>query len=565
MVQEAMPLDVPLPNDPVVLQHMIRELLATLKDRTRELDGVQHRLDQLLRHMFGQRSERINPAQPSLFDGLFPSSEDANSQASEAGAEEAETSEAAPRPKKKGHGRKPLPKNLKRERKVHELSETEKQCPCCQKPRVVIGEETSEQLDYEPASLFVWEHVRLTYACVDCLAKVIAEPTAEPLVARPALGEPLPVGSTLESWLPADIGRAPGAMLIRTAPMPAQPIGKGLPGPGLLAYVITSKYVDHLPLYRLESIFGRQGVELSRSTMSDWMAAAAALFKPLVELMTQRVLQSKVIHNDDTPVPVQDPGTGKTKTGRLWVSVGDAANPNTVFNYTPNRSRDGPDEFFKNYKGHLQVDAYSAYEGLFLSGDIIEVACWAHARRKFFDAKTTDDPRSHEMLGMIRGLYAVEDKVAAIEEDAAKASYRQQHAKPLLDAIEKWLKDHKDQVLPKSPMGEAIGYALNNWQALNRYIELGYLSIDNNVAERAMRAIAIGRKNWLFAGSDAGGHTAAVLYSIVATCKRHGIDPWQYLRDALTRLPTLPPDRLSELLPDVWAKAQREQSEAQPV
>jgi hypothetical protein len=303
-------------------------------------------------------------------------------------------------------------------------------------------------------------------------------------------------------------------------------------------------------------------VDISRSTLSDWMAQCAELCTPLYELMKQRVLKSRVIHNDDTPVPVLAPKTGKTKTGRLWASVGDAANPYNVFNYTTDRSRDGPEQFFKGYKGWLQVDAYSGYEGLFTTGDIREVACWAHARRKFYDARTTDAERSHVILGMIRGLYEVEDEVAKIADEAAKSRYRRQHSRPLLIKIKRLLKPYKDQVLPKSPIGEAIGYALNNWRALNRYVLFGFLSIDNNVAERTLRGIAIGRKNYLFLGSDAGGNTAAVLYSLVSTCERHGIDPWAYLRDALTRLPELPAERLEDLLPDVWAKAQRAQSEA---
>lgn len=545
-----MPLDASLPDDLSVCQHMIRELLATLKDRDRELDGVRHRLDQLLRRLYGPRSERLDPNQPTLFDGLFPSPADAPAPTSEDAPEEAAT---AARPKKKGHGRQELPKNLPRRREEYDLTEAEKLCPCCAQPRVKLGEQTSEQLDYIPASLRVVEHVRPTYACLECLKKQ-------------ELGEPIPATSTLESWLPMTDGEREElrAKLITTASMPAQPIAKGLAGPGLLAYVITSKYVDHLPLYRLESIFARQGVELSRSTMCDWMAACAELFKPLVELMKQRVLQSKVIHNDDTTVPVQEPGNGKTKTGRLWVSLGDEANPYTIFNYTPDRCRDGPEGFFKTYKGYLQVDAYSGYERLFVTDDIKEVACWAHARRKFFEAKTTDERRSHEMIGMIRSLYAVEDEVAKIEKDEEKVRHRQQHAKPLLEMIEKWLKENKDQVLPKSPMGEAIGYALNNWTALNRYVDIGYLAIDNNRAERALRAVAIGRKNWMFAGSDKGGETAAILYSMVGTCQRHGIEPWTYLRDILTRLPQLAPERLGELLPDAWAKAQREPIETQP-
>ncbi len=350
--------------------------------------------------------------------------------------------------------------------------------------------------------------------------------------------------------------------LIYTVPMPKQPIAKGLAGPGLLAHIIVSKFVDHLPLYRQQKIFARQGVDISRSTMGGWLAECAELCTPLYLLMKKRVLQSRVIHNDDTPVPVLAPKSGKTKTGRFWTSVGDAANPYNVFNYTTDRTRDGPEEFFKGYKGWLQVDAYSGYEGLFVTGAIREAACWAHARRKFFEAQTTDAARSCWMLGMIRGLYEVEDEVAKIEDEAAKARYRRQHARPQLRQIKKWLKEHKEKVLPKSPIGEAINYALNNWRALNRYVLFGFLSIDNNVAERALRGIAIGRKNYLFLGSDAGGRTAAVLYSLVSTCQRHGIDPWAYLRDILTRLPELPSERLEELLPDVWAKAQRAQSEA---
>ena len=214
----------------------------------------------------------------------------------------------------------------------------------------------------------VIEHVRPTYACLECLKKAEQAPVGD----RPA-------ETPLESWLPRSESEAEAlrAKLIVTAPLPKQPIAKGLAGPGLLAHIITSKYVDHLPLYRLENIFGRQGVDISRQTMSDWMAECVQLFTPLYELMKQRVLQSRVVHNDDTPVPVQQPGKGKTKTGRLWVSLGDAANPYTVFNYTPDRCRDGPEEFFRGYKGYLQVDAYSGYECLFGTGDIVEVACWA--------------------------------------------------------------------------------------------------------------------------------------------------------------------------------------------
>jgi transposase len=541
MVQEATPGTVAIPDDLSACQRMLRETLQALTQRDRELDGLRHRLDQLLRRLYGPRAERFDPNQPTLFDPCPPLPELPPS----CGPDESEP--PAARRKKKGHGRRALPKDLPRRREEHDLTEAEKLCPCCAQPRVKLGEQTSEQLDYIPASLRVVEHARPTYACLECLKKS-------------ERGEPLPAHSTLESWLPMTESEkeARRAKLIVTAPMPKQPIAKGLAGPGLLAHIITSKYADHLPLYRLEGMFARQGVDISRKTMSDWLAECAALLTPLYELMKRRVLQSRVIHSDDTTVPVQQPGQGKTKTGRLWVSLGDAAHSYTVFDYTPDHCRDGPRTFFQGYKGYLQVDAYSGYECLFTSGDIVEVACWAHTRRKFYDAQTSDAVRSFWMLGMIRGLYEGEEEVAQLDEEAAKVAYRRQHAKPLLATIEQWLLEHKDQVLPKSPLAEAIGYALNNWTALNRYVDGGYLSIDNNAAERALRAVAIGRKNWLFAGSDKGGRTAAILYSMVGTCKRLGIDPWAYLRDALTRLPELPADRLPDLLSDAWAHAQRE-------
>jgi transposase len=563
MVQEAMPLSVDMPPDIAGCQCLIQELLKTLDARDRELAATHHRLEQLLRRLYGPRSERFDPNQPSLFDQCPLPPEPAPP------AKLDEPAPAARRKKKKGHGRRPLPKDLPRKRQVHELTEAEKLCPCCQKPRILIGEQTSEQLEYIPASMRVIEHVRPTYACQECLRKAeMSEPTepTSPSVAAASSVESLPVEQTLETRLPPAPDARPLAkmQLIITAPMPKQPIPKGLAGPGLLAHIITSKFVDHLPLYRLESIFGRQGIDISRKTMSDWLAACAKLFEPLYDLMTLLVLQSRVIHNDDTPVPVQAKKTGKTKTGRLWSSLGDAAHPYNIFNYTPDRCRDGPEKFFEGYKGFLQVDAYSGYEGLFISGDIREVACWAHVRRKFFEAQTTDEWRSHLMLAMIRGLYKVEDEVDKISDEADKVRYRSTHARPLLIRIKKWLKKHKDQVLPKSPLGEAIGYALNNWRALNRYTIAGYLSIDNNPAERSLRGVAIGRKNYLFFGSDAGGKTAAILYSMVGTCKRHGLDPWAYLRDALTRLPELPAERLGELLPDEWAKVQRAQIETDP-
>jgi transposase len=495
-----------LSNDPAILQQMIRALLATLHEKDRRLEQVTHRLDQLLRRLFGPRAEKINPDQLLLFAAAAePVVKSADTEASTL------PPEPASRAKKKGHGRRALPQNLPRLRQVHDLPEAERLCPGCGQERELIGIETSEQLEYVPASLHVIVHERPKYACKHCQEHV-------------ALAE-----------------------------KPAQPIDKGLPGPGLLAHVITCKYADHLPLYRLERIFERQGVELSRSTLCDWMAASAALLRPLYERMVDLVRQSRVLHTDDTPVPVLDGARDTTRQGRMWVYVGDRDHPHTVFAYTPNHSRDGPAQFLDGYQGYLQADAFKGYDGIYTgsAGRIVEVACWAHARRKFYDARTTDPARAHLALAWIRRLYDVEDQAKDCS-DADRAAYRQAHSRPLLTAFGQWLQEQQAGTLPKSPIGQANAYALSNWDALGRYLEAGFLAIDNNAAERALRAIAIGRKNWLFCGSDRGGATAAILFSFIATCHRHDLDPFTYLRDVLTRLPSLLQDRLDELLPDRW-------------
>ncbi len=432
-----------------------------------------------------------------------------------------------------GHGRRRLPDSLPRQRVVHELSHAERACPDCGHERTRIREEVSEQLDYQPAALFVTQHVRGVYACPHCEGQVA------------------------------------------TAAKPEQPIDKGLPGPGLLAQIITSKYGDHLPLHRLERIFARHGLELARSTTCGWMAACAERLGPLVEWMRAEVLQSHVLHTDDTVLPVLDKSREQTRQGRLWVYLGDRDHPYVVFDYTPNHARDGPARVLADYHGYLQADAFSGYDGIYLGsgGAILEVACNAHARRKFYEARTSDAARSHAALAWYRQLYAVEHTateqigqreraagapVPATEAEALRLELRQRQALPVLTDFHGWLVEQQRQVLPKSPMGQAIAYALKNWTALCRYTEAGCLSIDNNAAEREMKKIALGRKNFLFAGSDTGGQTAAVLFSLISSCQRHALDPFAYLREVLTQLPALPAERLSELLPDRWAKAHTE-------
>lgn len=521
-----------LPDDPVVLKQMIAELLATLRDRDRQCDQLRHRLDQLLRRLYGPRAEKFDPNQPWLFPELSQPSAATEPGATAPAAAATQEPASPPAKKKNGHGRRRLPDNLPRVRQTHDLNEAECACPECGSQRLKIGEEVSEQLDYQPASLFVIEHVRCTYACPKCQSHV------------------------------------------STADKPAQPIDKGLPGSGLLAQIITSKYDDSLPLYRLERIFGRHGLELPRSTTCGWMAACAALLTPLYALMVSRVLQSRVLHTDDTAMPVQDPDRDRTRQARLWVYLGDRDHPYTVFDFTPNRSRDGPQQFLDGFRGFLQADAFGGYDGIYLAsqGAIIEVACNAHARRKFYDARSSDGNRAHAALAYYRQLYTVEHDIraelerqattrgtplAAGEADALVTTWRQEKALPVWATFAAWLHEQQPLVLPKSPIAQAIGYTLGNWEALARYTGVGFLAIDNNAAEREMKRIAIGRKNFLFVGSDAGGHTAAVLFSMTATCHRHGIDSFAYLRDVLDRLAggPLQGDDLTALLPDRWTPA----------
>jgi transposase len=506
----------PLPDDLETAHQLIRELLKTLAQQIHLNDKLQHQLEQLLRQRYGPKGERIDPAQLLLFaQEILAQAETAPTPAS--------PPEPAPAPtpdpnaaKKKGHGRKPLPASLPRKTVLHDVPPEQRVCPDCGAERTCIGREVREQLEFIPASLVVLEHIRPKYACQACEANVV-------------IADVLP-----------------------------EPIDKGLPGPGLLAHIAVSKYGDHLPLYRLEGIFKRSGVELSRSTMCDWMAVVAELLAPIVKLMLSEILSSKVVQNDDTTVPVQDHSGKGIKTGRLWVSVGDHDHRYVVYRYTPDRSAAGPEEIFKDFKGYLQADAYSAYDGLYKSGEIVEVGCMMHARRKFYEARTTDPPRSHQALAWISLLYDVERQAKEREPTeyeafvALRYKLRAERSQPIFDKFHAWLEAELPKVLPQSPIAQAIQYALNHWEALKRPLEAGFLELDNGACERAFKPVALGRKNWLFAGSDKGGETAAVLMSLCTTCKNLGIDPQAYLRDVLDRISTHPARRIEELLPDRW-------------
>ena len=503
--------DLPLPDDPAALQQLVRELLAEVRRLRQENEQLRHRLDQALRLHFGQRSERSRPRRARV------------------PRDPHERDESGSRP---GHGRQSLPEHLPRERVVYDLAEADKPCPCCGGPRVCIGEQVSEQLDYRPASFFVVQHARKAYACRSCDG---------------------PSERRFTTAGPAVLG----------------PIPKGLPGPGLLAHLLTCKYADHLPLHRQVGIVARSGVRLSRSTLCDWMASAATLLGPLVALMRARLLLSRVIHSDDTSVPFLERGRDKAREGHLWVYIGDRDHPYLVFDFTDHYRRDGPEQFLKGYTGYLQADALAQYEGLFRAGGVVHVACNAHARRRFVEAQASAPAEAEEALKYIRKLYKVERDLVGLfasDDDAGRQQHRSAQTATVRDEFHTWLVEQQAGALPKSPLGEAVGYALSNWAALMRYTEQGYLAIDNNLAERALRQVVVGRANWQFCGSAEGGRTAAALYSVVGTCKHLGIDPFAYLREALPALFGLGESpgesALADWLPDVWQRRQPGGAEA---
>jgi transposase len=492
----------PLPQDPLALKDLVREQASTIDQLSGRIAQLEHHLQLLLRRQYGARSERVDPNQLQLFEAVAAQPQPA------AAAEAVQVVSK----RRGGGGRQTLPAELPRERIEHDLSPRQQECPGCGQQRERIGCQTSEQLEYIPSSLKVIQHVRYKYACRSCQEHVtIAE-------------------------------------------APTKPIQKGLAGPGLLAQLVVSKWSDHLPLYRIEDQLARQGVLVSRSTLCRWAMSTAELLEPLYQCLMQRVRSSRVIWTDDTPVAVLDRSLPKTRTGRFWIYCGDREHPYSVYDYTDSRKRDGPANFLKDYQGYLQADAFAGYDGIYAAGTVKQVLCWAHARRKFYEARTVQPIPAHTALGAIGRLYDLERqlKEASVEERHAA---RQARALPILQEFHAWLTASGPSVLPKSPVGQAINYVLPRWDGFVRYCEDGALSIDNNLSERSLRCCAVGRKNWMFLGSDRGGRTAAILFSIMATCKAQQVEPWAYLYDILARLPNLPEDQLPDLLPDVWLQS----------
>ncbi len=397
-------------------------------------------------------------------------------------------------------------------RHVHDLSEDRKPCPCCGTMREPMGQDVSWQVEYIPAHFERLEHVRIKYACKHCEAQ-------------------------------ADNPQ------ITLADKPPAPIERGMAGPGLLAYVVTSKYADYLPLYRLENIFQRNGLAISRANQCVWCRDVADLAEPLYRRMIGRVLASHLVCTDDTVMPMLAPD--KTIKARMWVYLGDESNPYNVFDFTQSRGRDGPMTFLKGFKQTLLADAYGGYDGVVVAGGITRAGCWAHARRKFVDAEKAHPQIAAEAVGIIKRLYAIEERGKLLG-DQDRTALRQRESVPILAVLKDKLHGWRDRLLPKHPMREAVNYALNQGAELNVFAADGSVPIDNNASEREMKRVVLNRKNSLFVGNERGGRTAAILSSFTSTAKRHDIDPQLYLTQLLTNLPATPISQLDQWLPDVW-------------
>lgn len=495
----------------------------TESDRV-EIDNLQLLIAKLKQMHFGAKSERVERQIEQLQLRLEDLEMNRAAEAEEAPVPESAAPEApaTPAPARRRPKREPLPAHLPRETQT--VAPDHADCPECGGKLRPLGEDVSEILEFVPGHFKVIRQVRPKLSCGGC--------------------------STIVQ-----------------APAPSRPVDRGLAGPGLLAHVLVSKFAYHLPLYRQAEIYTNLGVEMERSTLADWVGGAARTLDPLVAEIRRYVLSGEKVHGDDTPVPVLAPGEGKTKTGRVWTYVRDdhAAGskdpPAAWFAYSPDRKGAHPQAHLKTFRGVLQADAYAGFNDIYAQGLVVEAACWAHARRKFHDLSIgkTPSPLGIEAVRRIGQLYDIEREIhGLLPEERLKA--RQKRARPLLDALEKWLFEQLGKFSRKSAPAKAIQYSLGLWPALTLYCDDGRVEIDNNAAERALRAVAIGRKNYLFAGSDTGGERAAAIYTLIGTAKLNGVDPAAYLRFVLERIADHPMKRIHELLPWNFAPAQDQQA-----
>jgi transposase len=485
----------------------------------RRVEALEQQLQWLRKQVFGRRSEKGVPVeQQALPFATAAGQVEADARDEDGGEEQTALTEVPAHTRRKRGGRKPLPDDLPRE--IVELlpADTALCCQGCKSEKVRIGEDRTEELDYQPASMVVRVYVRPKFACRKCENGVVQ------------------------------------------AALPARPIEKGRPGPGLLAHVITSKYGDHLPLYRLERIFPRHGIEISRKTLSQWCGAVADLLEPVATQIAADVLGSKWVQCDDTGVDVQDrTANPQIRKGHVWTYRGSDAS--AFYDFTWMRNSEGPLRVLAHFRGYLQADAAPAFDEAYRKLPIVEVGCWAHARRRFKEAVRTSPKEASQVVVWIGELYGLERSARKNKlDDDRRRELRQERSLPILKRIHAYLKEIVVTALPKSPLGEAIGYALRQWAALTRYTEHGSLEIDNNGAENALRPLCLGRKNWLNFGSEAAAHRAMVLLTLVQTCKAHQVDPFAYLRDIIDRVSTHPMSRIDELTPRRWKELRQPRS-----
>ena len=512
----AMQTRAPIPDDIDALKALVADLGAEMQALRSERDAlkqagrddkheIQHLkllLAKLQRMMFGQKSEKL----ARQIDQLQLELEELHiNQGEREPASQAPAPSARPAPQ-----RRPLPEHLPRDIEQHLPQEAA--CPDCGGAWKQLGEDVSEVLEFVPASFKVVRHVRPRLACTCCDR-------------------------------------------MAQAPAPSRPIARSYAGPGLLAHVFVSKYADHLPLYRQCRIYEREGVELNENTLADWVGAGHQLLRPLINALHQHMFAARKLHTDDTPVPVLMPGRGKTQQGRLWTYVrddrphGGSAAPAAWFRYSPDRKGIHPQTHLKDFSGVLQADAFAGYNEVYASGRVVEAACWAHARRKVYDIHASrPTPLSTHFLEQIAWLYKIEADIRGKPPDVRRDS-RQERARPIVRALHAWLLAQLPALSRKSPTADAIRYALNQWQALTRYLEDGEVEIDNNAAERSLRGVAVGRKNYLFMGSDRGGERAATMYSLMETARLNGVNPEAYLRHVLSVIADYPVNQVADLLP----------------
>lgn len=540
-------------RDQVIAEH--RQTITAL---TQQRDAfhleklrLEVRLAKALKQAYGPRSDRLgDPGQllldfGGLLDGLPIDTADLPD-AEEDG--QSQPRRASRRLRTRGRRDLSQLEHLPLIEQTYELTDELCKCPTCQATREKIGQAVSYTIEYLPGSFVRVRHIQHKYACRTCEQN----------------------GDNPNITLADKTG--------------GSPLDKGLPGPGLLAYVVTAKFADYLPLHRLQHIFGRQGFELDRSTLCLWLHDVARLVRPLYDRMAERVKQSDVLATDDTVLPLLQPG--KTKQARMWIYQGDDDHPYNVFAFTESRRRDGPAAFLQDFRGTLLADAYGGYDGIVLAQDLPRAGCWAHARRKFVESAKAAPPVARAILTLINRLFALEQRLpdlGPVDEGSVDAESRaaarrrraeerlrrrQAEAVPLLDALHALLLEQKAKLLPKHPLAEAIGYTLNQWRELTLFTTDPAVPIHNNLAEQQMKRIALLRKNALFAGSPRGGETAAILSSLTSTCRRHEINPQAYLTQLLANLPDTPISRVEDWLPDRWMKTSATQpassSPAQP-